>query len=93
MIRIFDAPPAPRGLLFVATFSQHDRAEIARHPELMRAMHEADARRVGGHHSRAPAGPARGGSKPAPHTFHPMKTACAGKHCTTCKQRPRHLLR
>jgi hypothetical protein len=42
MIRILDAPPAPRGLLFVATFSRHDREAITRHPELMRAMHKAE---------------------------------------------------
>jgi hypothetical protein len=42
MIRVFDAPPAPRDLLFVATFSRHDRAEIARHPELVRAIDEAE---------------------------------------------------
>ena len=42
MIRIFAAPPAPRDLLFVATFDRHDRAEISRHPELMRAIHEAE---------------------------------------------------
>ena len=42
MIRLLDAPPAPRGLLFVATFDRHDRAEISRHPELMRAIHEAE---------------------------------------------------
>jgi hypothetical protein len=48
MIQIFDAPPAPRGLLFVATFSKHDRAEITRYPELMRAIREAEPRAWGG---------------------------------------------
>ena len=38
MIPIFDAPPAPRGLLFLATFSKRERAEIARSPHLMAAI-------------------------------------------------------
>jgi hypothetical protein len=42
MIHALDTPPAPRGLLFVATFSRHEHVEIARHPELMRAIHEAE---------------------------------------------------
>ena len=38
MIPIFDAPPAPRGLLFLATFSKRERAEIRSSPILMAAI-------------------------------------------------------
>jgi hypothetical protein len=38
MIPIFDAAPAPRGLLFLATFSQRERSEITSSPRLMAAI-------------------------------------------------------
>jgi hypothetical protein len=38
MIPIFDAPPAPRGLLFLATFSKRERAEITNSPDLLAAI-------------------------------------------------------
>ena len=38
MIPIFDAPPAPRGLLFLATFSKRERAEITSSPHLLAAI-------------------------------------------------------
>lgn len=38
MIPIFDAPPPPRGLLFLATFSKRERAEITNSPDLLAAM-------------------------------------------------------
>ena len=41
MIPIFDAPAAPRGLLYLATFSKHERAEIAASPELVAAIRES----------------------------------------------------
>ena len=41
MIPIFDAPPAPRGLLFLATFSKRERAEIASSPDLLAAIRGA----------------------------------------------------
>ena len=38
MIPIFDAPPAPRGLLFLATFSKRERAEIRSSSHLLVAI-------------------------------------------------------
>jgi hypothetical protein len=38
MIPIFNAPPAPRGLLFLATFSERERAEIESSPLLLSAI-------------------------------------------------------
>jgi hypothetical protein len=41
MIPLFDAPPAPRGLLFLATFSKRERAEIMSSPDLLAAIRAA----------------------------------------------------
>jgi hypothetical protein len=38
MIPIFDASPAPRGLLYLATFSKRERDEITSSPRLMAAI-------------------------------------------------------
>jgi hypothetical protein len=38
MTPIFDAPPAPRGLLYLATFSRRERAEITSSPHLSAAI-------------------------------------------------------
>ena len=46
MIPLFDAPPAPRGLLFLATFSKRERAEIASSPDLLAAIRAGFAGRV-----------------------------------------------
>jgi hypothetical protein len=43
MIPLFNAPPAPRGLLFLATFSKRERAEIASSPDLLAAVRGASA--------------------------------------------------
>ena len=40
MIPLFDAPPAPRGLLFLATFSTRERAEIATSPRLKAVLRD-----------------------------------------------------
>lgn len=41
MIGFLDAPPAPRGLLYLATFSAAERAEIAATAELMASIRAA----------------------------------------------------
>ena len=41
MISLADAPPAPAGLLYLATFTKHERAEIAASPDLRAAIREA----------------------------------------------------
>ena len=38
MIPIFDAPPAPRGLVYLASLSKRERDEIAHSPQLMAAI-------------------------------------------------------
>ena len=38
MIPIFEASPAPRGLLFLATFSKRERAEVTSSPRLLAAI-------------------------------------------------------
>lgn len=38
MIPLFDAPPAPRGLLFLAMFSKREREEITSSPQLKAAV-------------------------------------------------------
>ena len=59
MIPIFDAPPAPRGLLFLATFSKRERAEIASSPRLIGGHPGRFAGRVARHHAPAPGSPTR----------------------------------
>jgi len=41
MIALLEAPPAPLGLLYLATFSRAERAEIAAAPDLMAAIRAA----------------------------------------------------